>query len=686
MAGATRRKIWSGVAGLLAILATHSIAAAQGNAWTCTDGGHFQDAGCWSDFSIPGPTDTVLFNLGGAYSVLSTQTQVVDTMSVGDAVTFELDQLFTVSNSLTIASDTSGESATFVLESGPMETSGLVLGSSLTTPGNLTLRAGATLSYSYLITYPDSIVTFGINTNVPASTSVMSQTGGGDPLYEGTLRIEAQAGMRPPAGTSYTLIDLGGFGVGEEFDIVVTSPPFGQRYVVDGNEFGASEITLTIEDQSVLPIAQVDAIDFPSQEPVAIVLGDMDGDGLDDIISILPGELTILANDGQGGLTGVHEYSIELDPIDVAVGDYDGDTTIDIVVLDQATSTMTFFYNPRNDPSDLEPAETFSTDPNPTAIVTVNLGEDSVPLVLSRAEDVVVVSKGPGKATGYRNSGSGNPPTVVAWVEIEDDSGPADSTDDEEREDDDTNVGIGHSSSDGFTGPGTSPSLTMIRTHDSGAITLVSNSPLQSNPVAITGARLADLDGIAEPQVVVATEAGVVAIFNQDGDHLADIPVGDQILGLAAGDADGFDSTYDDLVISTSVDETAQVELYTNMALGTAISLERTSTFEPSGLAGALVAGLLFDSFGIRTGIAGISPTLDSTPVEIFVALYERTPLRPCTAADFNGDGEINGADLGIIIAAWGPCGSSTCPADITGDGTVDGSDLGLFLNYWGPC
>jgi hypothetical protein len=185
---------------------------------------------------------------------------------------------------------------------------------------------------------------------------------------------------------------------------------------------------------------------------------------------------------------------------------------------------------------------------------------------------------------------------------------------------------------------------------------------------------------------VVATEAGVVSIFNQDGDHLADIPVGDRILGLAAGDADGIGSNYDDLVISTSVDETTQVELYTNMALGTAISLERTSTFEPSGLAGALVAGPLFDSLGIRTGIAGISPTLDSTPVEIFVALYERTPVRPCTAADFNGDGEINGADLGMIIAAWGPCGSSTCPADITGDGTVDGADLGLFLNYWGPC
>ena len=51
---------------------------------------------------------------------------------------------------------------------------------------------------------------------------------------------------------------------------------------------------------------------------------------------------------------------------------------------------------------------------------------------------------------------------------------------------------------------------------------------------------------------------------------------------------------------------------------------------------------------------------------------------------DFNNDGNVNGADFGALLAAWGPCGS--CPQDLTGDGTVNGADVGLILSYWGPC
>ena len=53
---------------------------------------------------------------------------------------------------------------------------------------------------------------------------------------------------------------------------------------------------------------------------------------------------------------------------------------------------------------------------------------------------------------------------------------------------------------------------------------------------------------------------------------------------------------------------------------------------------------------------------------------------------DMNGDGLVNGADLGLILSAWGLC--SDCTEDLNGDGTVSGADLGLFLTSWGnsPC
>jgi len=56
----------------------------------------------------------------------------------------------------------------------------------------------------------------------------------------------------------------------------------------------------------------------------------------------------------------------------------------------------------------------------------------------------------------------------------------------------------------------------------------------------------------------------------------------------------------------------------------------------------------------------------------------------PSCVGDLNGDGVVDGADLGILLNAWGPCPG--CPADLDGNGVVDGADLGILLNAWGPC
>jgi hypothetical protein len=49
--------------------------------------------------------------------------------------------------------------------------------------------------------------------------------------------------------------------------------------------------------------------------------------------------------------------------------------------------------------------------------------------------------------------------------------------------------------------------------------------------------------------------------------------------------------------------------------------------------------------------------------------------------ADLNGDGQRNGADLGILLAGWG-----TAAADADGDGMTNGVDLGILLAGWGAC
>lgn len=54
----------------------------------------------------------------------------------------------------------------------------------------------------------------------------------------------------------------------------------------------------------------------------------------------------------------------------------------------------------------------------------------------------------------------------------------------------------------------------------------------------------------------------------------------------------------------------------------------------------------------------------------------------PCLG-DVNGDGDVDGADLGEMLGAWG---TAAPEYDLNGDGAVDGADLGELLGAWGEC
>jgi hypothetical protein len=66
-----------------------------------------------------------------------------------------------------------------------------------------------------------------------------------------------------------------------------------------------------------------------------------------------------------------------------------------------------------------------------------------------------------------------------------------------------------------------------------------------------------------------------------------------------------------------------------------------------------------------------------STPVDMDTAALTLVAANP---ADLNGDGAVNGADLGILLGGWGQAGLT----DINQDGTTNGADLGELLGLWG--
>lgn len=75
---------------------------------------------------------------------------------------------------------------------------------------------------------------------------------------------------------------------------------------------------------------------------------------------------------------------------------------------------------------------------------------------------------------------------------------------------------------------------------------------------------------------------------------------------------------------------------------------------------------------GLIARIAG--PTLEKRVVPASMLRHEGT-------ADLDGNGLVDGADLGIMLGAWG---TGDPWVDLNGDGTVNGADLGILLGAWG--
>jgi hypothetical protein len=74
-----------------------------------------------------------------------------------------------------------------------------------------------------------------------------------------------------------------------------------------------------------------------------------------------------------------------------------------------------------------------------------------------------------------------------------------------------------------------------------------------------------------------------------------------------------------------------------------------------------------------------ISVAADAAYVPEVDAVVAVRPAPP--SPDLDGDGAVDGADLGILLGEWGACPG--CAADLDGSGAVSGSDLGLLLGAW---
>jgi hypothetical protein len=74
-----------------------------------------------------------------------------------------------------------------------------------------------------------------------------------------------------------------------------------------------------------------------------------------------------------------------------------------------------------------------------------------------------------------------------------------------------------------------------------------------------------------------------------------------------------------------------------------------------------------------------VVPALPGDCPEVDMGAFERMTDDDCLTGDLNDDCEVDGADLGLLLGAWGTTG----PGDLDCDGEVTGADLGILLGGW---
>ena len=116
-----------------------------------------------------------------------------------------------------------------------------------------------------------------------------------------------------------------------------------------------------------------------------------------------------------------------------------------------------------------------------------------------------------------------------------------------------------------------------------------------------------------------------------------------------------------------------------NLAVGDADRLPNGNTLVTAGITSVIYEVAPNGSTVWSLDVPGIFPQYLVYRADRIASLL--TPIPP----DLDGNATVDGADLGLLIGAWGPCPSGgLCIADIDNNGTVDGADLGLLISAWG--
>jgi len=418
--------------------------------------------------------------------------------------------------------------------------------------------------------------------------------------------------------------------------------------------------------------------------PVDMVSFDADGDGVDEIALLFggnPGGVAVYAVSEDGPPTLIDGFSAEVgsDPVDLDAGDLNGDGLDDLLVVDGESATLTILVTEVSGGSLTFVESTFKGSDTFTCVAMTDWGGDSV------LDAVVGVT---GSANGYQIYFDVSLfASIGPWFPIPDYQLP-DST---HVPDPPTCVDGGNQSGDwGFVG-GTHYGR-VHRGSSASALQLITEIAAEVGTIDAMELDSGDGDGLID-LMVSSEESQMLYLFQgiqSEGHGFEDmipIAVSEPVVDVVAIDVD-----YDgdkDIVMAAPDSAHSPLTLLRNDggSSGLVVELKGNTWSKQNMNSGNPLTNIepidVNDDKGLDSIVgSGGAPTLRGE----LAGTLEQTNilLGSDCVADIDGDGEVNVADLLILIGAWGPC--PDCDADLDNDGEANVADLLILIGAWGQC
>ncbi len=197
-----------------------------------------------------------------------------------------------------------------------------------------------------------------------------------------------------------------------------------------------------LEDRRVLDTAWLDPHGlFPGEQfpvgvsPVSVAVADLNGDGIPDLVTAnhgnpdspgSEGDVSVLLGRGDGTFDPQISIDVGSNPWSVAVGDLNGDGVSDLVTANYGSDTVSVLFG-RGDGT-FEPQTTFEVGSNPRSVAIADLNNDGIPdlITANSGSNTVSVLLGCGDGTfeSQKTHLVGTSPYSVAVADLNRDGNP----------------------------------------------------------------------------------------------------------------------------------------------------------------------------------------------------------------------------------------------------------------------